>query len=100
MIITSFITYNSHHCHDKVDDMIQEAVQMEPPTTTEIAIPDPSCTCGKAMTKDMIFPRIVGGVETKVSCTNRSKSSYLVLSYHLSFTLSEKQISMDGSCGS
>ena len=52
--------------------MIQEAVQMEPPTTTEIAIPDPSCTCGKAITKDMLFPRIVGGVKTKVSCTNQS----------------------------
>ena len=69
VIITSFITYNSHHCHDKVDDMIQEAVQMEPPTTPEIVSPPPSCTCGRArtITKDRTWsPRIVGGIQTKV----------------------------------
>ena len=117
MIITSFATYNSlnsHYCHDKVEDMIQEAVQMEPQTTPKIVIPTPSCTCGRARTmtkaKDSILPRIVGGIETKVRCT------YHILPKHFLyilenfeglgvfpsssyFILSEKQISMDGFCG-
>ena len=106
VVITSFTTYNSHHCHDKVDDMIQEAVQMEPPTTTQIPIPTPSCTCGRArtITRNRNWsPRIVGGIQTKV------RYNYHIMPKHFLcigqvwgssyFILSEKQISMDGFCG-